>query len=610
MKNVKKLVAFMLTLAMILSMGAVVFAQTETGSFTVTNPQTDITYNISKIFDVTYDEAKESYSYTIDPNSAWYATVAAYATTANGLTLTPVKNASNAVVKYNVEFTNAFSAPAFAKALMEAYTAGTVTPTLVELVDGTDANNNPVKTKTGLELGYWMLIPTGYKAADVDPVVASLDTTNADVVIIDKNEKPAVDKEIKDATVDEGKISNASVGDKIPYTLTTKVPDMTGYKKYFFVVHDTFSEGLSFNNDVKITLGGAELTAGTDYTVDIVKDATGKPTGEIRIIFKDMLKYMVADTQTGKNKVGEEIVITYSATLTEDAAIDDPNTNTAYVQFSNDPTYNPQYDPKDPPENPDDPKDPKNPNPPTGDGPNSTTETYTTELTINKVKEDGKTSLAGAKFKLTGEALNKVEITGENFVPYVEPAAGAAAPTKYFELKDGTYTDVDPTTAGNDVDKTVYVGYDATNPNYKPYMISTTKWYETKGTTPVSAEAFVDSTGKLVFTGLGEGTYTLTEVVTPDGYNPIDPITVTVVFNEGDAANNIKPFFYINEEAKDTDGDGDIDFTMSMNVVNTTGPILPSTGGIGTTIFYVLGGILLVGAAVLLITKKRMSASE
>ena len=50
--------------------------------------------------------------------------------------------------------------------------------------------------------------------------------------------------------------------------------------------------------------------------------------------------------------------------------------------------------------------------------------------------------------------------------------------------------------------------------------------------------------------------------------------------------------------------------TLSTNIVNLKGILLPSTGGIGTTIFYVLGTILVLGAGILLVTRKRMSKSE
>ncbi len=52
------------------------------------------------------------------------------------------------------------------------------------------------------------------------------------------------------------------------------------------------------------------------------------------------------------------------------------------------------------------------------------------------------------------------------------------------------------------------------------------------------------------------------------------------------------------------------DLTYKVNVLNKAGGLLPETGGIGTTIFYILGGILLVTAFVLLVSKKRMTFEE
>ena len=49
---------------------------------------------------------------------------------------------------------------------------------------------------------------------------------------------------------------------------------------------------------------------------------------------------------------------------------------------------------------------------------------------------------------------------------------------------------------------------------------------------------------------------------------------------------------------------------FAQNVINNSGSLLPSTGGIGTTIFYVVGGILVIGAGILLVAKKRMSAGK
>lgn len=111
------------------------------------------------------------------------------------------------------------------------------------------------------------------------------------------------------------------------------------------------------------------------------------------------------------------------------------------------------------------------------------------------------------------------------------------------------------------------------------------------------------------FRGLDDGNYKLTETATPDGYNTIDPIEFTITAeHEIDSAD---------PQLKSLSGDattGEITFTSSINegslitdVVNNTGAELPETGGIGTKIFYVVGAALVIGAGVLLITRKRMS---
>ena len=114
------------------------------------------------------------------------------------------------------------------------------------------------------------------------------------------------------------------------------------------------------------------------------------------------------------------------------------------------------------------------------------------------------------------------------------------------------------------------------------------------------------------FSGLDDGNYRLTETTTPAGYNTIDPIEFTItaehdVLSDNPALTSLSGNVTTGEIAftsNTTDG------SLSTNVVNKAGSTLPETGGIGTTIFYILGSVLLVGAAVLLITKKRMSAEK
>ena len=102
--------------------------------------------------------------------------------------------------------------------------------------------------------------------------------------------------------------------------------------------------------------------------------------------------------------------------------------------------------------------------------------------------------------------------------------------------------------------------------------------------------------------GIDDGDYKLVEVVTPAGYNTMEPLLFTVTATHSETAD--KPVLI------SLSGDaftGDISTgILTSKIINNRGTTLPGTGGIGTTIFYVVGGGLMVAAAILLITKKRM----
>ena len=105
------------------------------------------------------------------------------------------------------------------------------------------------------------------------------------------------------------------------------------------------------------------------------------------------------------------------------------------------------------------------------------------------------------------------------------------------------------------------------------------------------------------FAGLGTGTYTLTETVTPEGYNTISPIEIVITADPTYDA----PNWTITRDGHElSNPTGIYEFTVE----NNKGVTLPGTGGIGTTIFYIVGGLMVSGAFVLLIVKKRMSIKE
>lgn len=123
--------------------------------------------------------------------------------------------------------------------------------------------------------------------------------------------------------------------------------------------------------------------------------------------------------------------------------------------------------------------------------------------------------------------------------------------------------------------------------------------------------------GVIIVKGVKSGSYQITEVTAPAGYNKLTaPVTVEAV-QTGETSTHTTTYLdkdgnVVDKTAKVTEVKVDIDTiaATAVVVVNKAGTELPSTGGMGTTIFYVLGAVLVVGAGVLLVTKKRMSQSE
>lgn len=114
------------------------------------------------------------------------------------------------------------------------------------------------------------------------------------------------------------------------------------------------------------------------------------------------------------------------------------------------------------------------------------------------------------------------------------------------------------------------------------------------------------------FEGLDDGDYKLSETVTPDGYNTIEPIEFTItaehdILSDDPRLTNLNGNSVTGEitfEAKPEDG------SLTTDVINKSGSTLPETGGMGTTIFYVLGAILVLGAGGLLIARKRTDSEK
>ena len=469
MKCTRKLASLLLALVMVFALATTAFASETvtpptTGTITVANPVANQEYKAYKIFDVVYDAAKEHYSYTIDSTSEWFNTVSAYATGAHGLTLTQVNGGDTYVVTTG----NGFSAPDFAVALKAAVDG------MTGLQLSGDANSVSV---SNLDLGY-------YFVASSTGALCNLTTTNPTVTIHDKNDMPF------EKTADK---TDVEVGQTVNYTVTGKVPDYTGFTAYTYKVADTMSEGLTFKKDVKVMVGGADVTNACTVAYDVDNNANS----------------FTVTVPVKSYTIGAEIKVTYSAVVNE-KAIAVVSENEAKLIYSNDPTSDT-----------------------TGTITPPVVKVYSSKIVIDKFESGSKTT----------------KLPNAKFVLYKEVTTDAGTSLVYYKWN---------------TDKKV-------------------EWVADKNAATVMT---TNAQGEATFGGLADGTYHLVETEAPAGYNPLTaPVEVKVAGSSTDTTK----------------------LSVTAEVENKTGTTLPSTGGMGTTVFYVLGTVLVLGAVVLLVTKKRMS---
>ena len=578
MKRMKKLASLLLAMVMVLSMTVAAFAEEGTKPYSITvNAQSDRvslagnTYNAYKLFNVTYD-GKNAYAYTVADEFKDYSY--------DG-------KSGKDLVDYVQTLTEASSINAFAEDIFKFISAPNRNIDPSGSVTVPEDNTVVNKVIIGLdEMGYYLVSGTVTASkegegeeAKVERVIAacSLDTvtdTNKDITI--KADAPTLEKKIieNNQSVDA---NNASVGDVVTYQIKSVVPNMTGYDKYYFIVHDILSKGLDYKSDsIVIKIGTEELNKDIDYTVTSEKDET---TGEtkIKIVFNKFIEH--------KNKIGQDVIITYMATINHDAVIGNSgNVNTAFLEYSNNPNITPNGE-----------NEPgKGEDNVTGETPEDKVVTYITQIDLTKVIKDTDEILSGAEFTIKGTKVNQVYITGDN---YVEDPNG-----EYFKLIDGSYT----TTAATENTEYKYAKDSSGNVIKARKEAETGRW-ETVAEENVSQNGIVGKDGKLSFIGLGAGEYIITEVKAPEGYNKLDaPIKLTIKMD------NISEIVTGEEEASwkysvdgNTDIAADTNGHIQYKVENSAGALLPSTGGIGTTIFYAVGIILMAGAVFFVVRKKR-----
>jgi len=473
-------------------------------------------------------------------------------------------------------------ANAMAEISSESAPANELAKILGKYVSGavTDADTSTKNVIDDVSSGYY-LVKEKTAASEENPISLNLlKVVGADASINAKEDLPSLTKEIDEKG---GVAANtASVGDVVPFIIKSRVPDMTGYTKYFFVLNDTLSAGLTYNDDISITVGG-DTVAAEDYSV------TKTGTTNLEIVFKDFYGNYNDDTN-------DEIVVKYTATVNNNADMTQAgNVNTAQLTYSNNPNETATPDSTN--------TDKPGPGAPTGQTPQIKTVTYVTQIDILKTKADGSTPLAGATFTLDGYLKTAVASSGEYFVK--TDGSEAAGTETYYRLNDGTYKLVSEFVAGTDE------YYDSTTTTYKKVAASAVP-----ETSKIHKEVTTTSDGKINFAGLGEGTYIITETAAPGGSNKLEqPITVVITASgvtiTGCTWNKTVTDPNGATTAGDfVQGDATTQSKLPMTIVNREGSALPSTGGIGTKLFYLFGSLLVAGSVVLLVTKKRMAVKE
>ena len=401
-KLVSRLMAVLMAMTMILSMSMTAFAaEASKGTLTVNNTVAGKTLDLYQIFTAT--KSGDNVAYTL--NSAYegfFKTKEVNGSPLSGLSGEALSEAAYNYVKTQVG-TDGSNGAAFAKDIMGWILGNTET---VEATHTTATTTDTTTVINNLDYGYYVVYPLGATDTSTAPgneavksVASLVSVTGVDATVNMKSNYPTVVKKVNDKIADD-----VNIGDTVTYTLTSKVPDMTGYTSYVFNFKDTLSAGLTFKEITSVTVGDTTITK-----VDAGQEAnnTYTLTHEGQNITITMNNFL----DSNKNNTGKEIKVTYTATLNKDAVTGfDANKNSATVEYSN----KPGTDNK-------------------GESEPSIVDVHTFNFTIFKyyLKDAAKTGLANAEFELykasgevAGDKVNIKKVTdGEYRVATPEEAA-------------------------------------------------------------------------------------------------------------------------------------------------------------------------------------------
>ena len=569
MKAIKKILAILVVLCVVFSCGALAAIAAEpTGSITIQNPGNSNatvagkTFKVYKIFDATTSGNNTSYSWYKDGgNIPFYD----FFYGANGIVGQNVENGNvQGAVEYLAEKNsggNNFELSQVAEKLHDYIVEKNIA--YVEKITASDTATSV--TVSDLSYGYYLVYDDTDLSGDGTSAVRSavmLSNVNKDAVITLKANRPQILKQIKKHNEEYGKGTSVSIGDTVTFKITTVVPSHTLYTDYTYYVEDVMHDGLVLDVDsIKVYQNDIELEG--DFTLT----TTGLSEG---VDFKVDFTALMNDDD--KYEIGDELVIIYDAKVTNAIQAQKANQNTAKLTYSNDPTV------------------------PTSTGSVSdVANVYSYQFVFTKFAEDThgvltNVRLAGAEFKLyrvvEGQEDQLITFTTiEKNHESTEEGGQATTYTQYV-VAEGNTGSIDTLTTHNEGKATISLGH----LNMGGHL------------------------GDVSIFGLAEGTYKLVETKAPDGYviadkpfkikiedqigelGSVGTLTVTGQY-DGEIGNIVN-----------TNGIAESILTVWAEITNRPGSALPETGGIGTTLFTVLGVILMAGAVAFFISRKRNSA--
>lgn len=513
MKHLRKIMALVLSLAMVLAMSITVFATegatTSTpGKFTITAPAGEHQYEIYQIF--TGDLSNGTLS-----NIKWGAN-------GTGTSGAVVDQATlDALTALNTTETTDTAK------LAKISTYVNLASPLVTIGGKDGETANPTSYEAAA--GYYLIKDKDTTVSGNDSYTKYLVKVVGDLTIEPKSAVPSFEKKIKDSNDTTGETTgwqdsaDYDIGDIIPFKLEgTVAANYDQYTTYTFKFHDKEDAGLTYQGVTKVYAmnGSNEITIpATAYAVNYPAESHQGDDCTFEVVFNNLKEISGVTANT-------KIVVEYNSRLNENAVLGNQgNVNTAQLEFSNNPNVNQGG---------------------TGKTPWDSVIVFTYKVVVNKYADklptDGGKKLSGAEFTLTKKLPNN-------------------------------------------------------------------------GTQDIAVVKSEDGTS-FTFKGLDDGQYVLTETKTPDKYNTIAPIEFTVTAGHAVEWNGTTRTDVLTSLTGDATS-GEITFTpsddyaqLSTDVVNKSGSLLPETGGIGTTIFYIVGVVLVLGAGVLFVTKKRMNADK